>query len=57
MSEMGDLRSFLKRMYAAETITTTVAVLLIQAMFPKIWCTVLSCLATGLKTGKVMATY
>jgi hypothetical protein len=32
MSEIGDLRSFLRSMYVAETATTAVAVLLIQSM-------------------------
>ena len=46
MSEIGDLRSFLRSMYAAETITTAVADLLIQPMFLEVQRTALSFLAT-----------
>jgi len=36
MSEMDNLRDFLRRMYAAETATTTVAALLIHSMLIKV---------------------
>ena len=48
MSEIEDLRSFLRSAYATETATTTVAALLIQSMPPKVRTTFL-CPALSLR--------
>ena len=47
MSEMDDLRDFLRRTYAAETATTTATALLIHSMLVKVQRTTLACLAPG----------
>ena len=52
MSEIDDLHSFLRSVYATEIATTTVTTLLIQSMLLKVQCTTLSCPALRATLGR-----